>query len=63
MWGPTSFVMSQAELALGSTARIIDDWEFQKKCQGGGVWPNYWNPDQAVKRAANMAAVRKLIWC
>lgn len=51
--------MRSAELALGSSERILEDWQFQK----ASGWHWYWTPDGAVALAARSQKVKRLIWC
>lgn len=49
----------QAEIALASSARIMEDWYFQRK----NGWHHYWTPERCVSLATKNPLVKKLIWC
>jgi hypothetical protein len=54
-----SETIRQAELAMGSSARVMDDYAFQKR----HGWHTYWTPDGAIKWASMSPRVKSLIWC
>jgi len=55
----TQETIRAAELAMGSSSRIMEEWMFQKRMG----WHHYWTPDRAVQLAANNPSVTKLVWC
>jgi len=50
-------LLKQAEIALGSSFRLMEQYYFLKK-RG---WHCYWNLDTAIAHAAKN--VKSLIWC
>ena len=52
-------VIAAAETALGSSARILADWQFQKRMG----WHCYWTPESCIALAARRDVVRSLVWC
>ena len=53
----SSELIRQAEIAIGSSYSIMEDYYFSKQMG----WHYYWDPDKLVARATNN--VKSLIWC
>ncbi len=56
---PACEMRRQAETAMGSSKRILEDWQIQR----AHGWHHYWTPDRCVSLAARHPAVRGMVWC
>lgn len=53
------FTLEMAEMAMGSSFRVMQDWRFQKQMG----WHLYWDPDMAIYKASTSKQVKSLVWC
>jgi hypothetical protein len=57
--GDVVIALQQAEIAMGSSARIMEEYQFQRKMG----WHHLWTIEGAIKRATKHPDVVALIWC
>ena len=54
-----SELLRKAQIAMGSSQQLYEDWFFQNRIG----WDAYWNPNRVVSFYARQNEVRNLIWC